>query len=309
MRFGHIENLDFVLPSVNNYIGNTHFNTSMIINNYSTGDGQFDMFVHHTRYSQDVKSVMRPGAVYVTVLRNPITLFQSLYSFYHFDKLYKISLTEFMSRSLLKNVSTVKYIRRSGNKLGPNQMSWDLGLDSKHFYNTKMVNKHIHTIEKDFDLILIFEYLDASLILLANLMQWPLEHIAYLPLNTRNNSYMKILTDNDVNKLQQINMADNMLYNRFLQLFKEKIKAFGVEKLKRGISKLMFINQEIIEQCVKSTTNQGYARTMSYKLKEKANINCKYIAMNELKYTSFLRKIQYERQRKYKEIDTLMNNN
>lgn len=309
MRFGHKENLDFLLPNKNNYVGNPiHFNTSMVVNNnYSTTDGQYDMFVHHTRYSQDIKYVMRPGTVYVTILREPTTLFQSIYSFYHFEKKYKTNLTEFIANNLMDTPSTVKHVRRYRSKIGLNQMSWDLGMDTKDFDDTKLINKHINMVEKDFDFVMIFEYFDASLVLLADLMCWPLEQMAYLPLNTRSDSLRPILSDHDVNWLKKLNTADSMLYDRFLQKFKEKINGFGVEKLKSGMAKLMAINQEITENCVEATTNHGYARTVSYKLKEKSNTICKYIAMNELTYTSFLREMQYERQKKYKTLDKLMN--
>lgn len=307
MRYGHKENLDFLLPNKNNYVGNPiHFNTSMVINNF-TADNKFDLFVHHTRYSQDVKSVMRSGTFYVTILREPTQLFQSIYSFYFFEKKYKKNLTEFIS-NLSNNSSLRKHIQRYGKKLGINQMSWDLGMVPEHFENTKIINKFIDIIENDFDFIMIFEYLDASLVLFANLMQWPLERVAYLPLNTRNETHKPIITNDDVIRLEKLNMADNMLYKRFLEKFKEKIHEYGIEKLKIGIGKLMAINQEIKERCVKSITNKGYAKTISYALKENTNI-CQYITMNELKYTSYLREIQNEKQRKYKALDKLMNNN
>lgn len=307
MRYGHKKNLDFLLPNVNNYVGNpAHFNASMADSNFSTVDGQYDMFVHHTRYSQEVKSVMRSGAVYITILRNPVTLFQSIYTFYKFEKKYKTNLTEFVTNY---KPPFTKQIKRYKNKLGLNQMSWDLGLDSKDFENTKMIKEYIHIIERDFDFVMIFEYFDASLVLLANEMCWPLEQMAYLPLNTRHNSYKSILSDHDVNQLKKVNLADNILYNHFLKKFKEKVNKFGIEKLKKEIGKLVVINQEIWESCVESTTNHGYASTISYKLKENVNTLCKYIAINELKYTSFLRKIQHEKQRRNEALDKLMSGN
>lgn len=309
MRFGHGENLDFVLPNVNNYIGNpVHFNKSMAINKYSTADGRFDMFVHHTRYSEDVKSVMRPGAIYITILREPTSLFESIYSFYHFDKKYGNNIIEFIDNILFDKSSSAKHLRRYSDKLGINQMSWDLGLVANDFENIEKIKKHINMIERNFDFIMIFEYFDASLVLFANLMQWPLEKVAYLPLNARN-THKKLLSNYNKNRLKRANMADYMLYNRFLQKFKEKIYKYGLENLKTGIGKLMTINQEIVEKCVESKTNKGYAKTISYKLKVNTNTMCKYFAINELKYTSFLRELQYERHRKYKALDTLMNNN
>lgn len=309
MRFGHKENLDFLLPSVNNYIGNPiHFNASMVSSEYSTADGQYDMFVHHTRYSQEVKSVMRPSTVYITILREPTALFQSIYSFYHFEKKYKTNITGFITNRL-QSKSSRKDMNRYTKKLGLNQMSWDLGMVSENFENLEMINKHINIVEKDFDFIMIFEYFDASLVLLANLMRWPLEKVAYLPINTSKNTSKQILSNKDVNRLKIISMADNMMYNWFLQQFKMKVNEYGIEKLKRGMARLMAINQEIVEMCVESTTNAGYAKTISYKLKESTKINCKYMAINELKYTSFLREMQYEKQRKYKALDKLLNNN
>ncbi|KAL5240287.1 hypothetical protein ACI65C_007697 [Semiaphis heraclei] len=280
----------------------------MISNNYSTADGKYDMFVHHTRYSQEIKSVMRSGTIYVTILREPTSLFQSMYSFYHFDKKYKCNLTQFIT-DRLSNISSNNQIKRYNNKLGINQMNWDLGMDTNNFENNDLINKHINMIERDFDFVMIFEYLDASLVLFAHFMQWPLEQMAYLPLNTRKNTYKQILSNVEIVRLKQVNMADNMLYTRFVQKFKEMINEYGIEKLKKGIKSLMAINQEVLEMCVQSMANKGYARTTSYKLKANTKTRCKYIAMNELKYTSHLREIQFERQKKFKALDELMNNN
>lgn len=311
MRYGHEQNLDFLLPEYNNYLGNPiHFNTSMVVDKYSTTDGQFDMFVHHTRYSQQVKSVMRSGTFYVTILREPTDMFQSLYSFYHFERKYKNNLSEFIANNLNQNKSTTtKYATRYYHKLGTNQMSWDLGLILNDFENIAMINEHINMVERDFDFVMIVEHFDASLVLFAHYMQWPLEKVAYLPLNTRNNTYKSILSTYDVHQLRKLNMADNMLYGRFLQKFKEKVNEFGIEKLKKGIGELLSINQGILDVCVESKTNKGYAKTLSYKVKENSNTICRYITINELEYTSFLRKLQYERLRKYKALDKLMNTN
>lgn len=310
MRYGHKNNLDFLLPENNNYLGNPiHFNTNMVADKYSTTDGQFDLFIHHTRYSQQVKSVMRPGTFYVTILREPTDMFQSLYTFYKFEKKYKDNLTEYIVNNYQKKSTNINYAKRYYNRLGTNQMSWDLGLIPNDFENIAMINEHINMVEKDFDFVMIFEYFDASLVLLAHFMQWPLENVAYLPLNTRNNTYMPILSSDAVRQLRKINKADNMLYSKFLQKFKEKVNEYGIDKLKKGIGELLSINQEILDVCVESQTNKGYAKTLSYKVKENTNIVCKYIAINELKYTSFLRKLQYERLKKYKALDKLMNSN
>ncbi|XP_050421563.1 galactosylceramide sulfotransferase-like [Adelges cooleyi] len=302
LRFGHQRNLDILLPSKHNYIGNPKpFQIDMVSKDFLTTDGKYDLFVHHTRYSQHVKSVMRPNTMFVTILREPSTLFESIYSFYHFDKKYHVNLS-----NVIGDPSILMNSTRYGHKLGINQMNWDLGMNPEHFENVEMINNYIEMVDRDFDLIMLFEHMEASLVLLAHLMQWPLEWVAYIPLNTRNKIFKKKLTEFDRVRLNQINKADYMLYNHFKDKFKTKIKEYGVDKMKKHIGELIGINQGIMDRCVLAKTDKGYGRTISYELKNNDTF-CQYYVILELKYTSLLRSIQYNRLNKIEALEKLLN--
>ena len=72
-----------------------------------------------------------------------------------------------------------------------NQMALNLGLSSDSFDDEEAVDKLIESIEKDFDLVMITERMDESLILLRHLLCWPMENITSLVSDARNPKYIK----------------------------------------------------------------------------------------------------------------------
>ena len=69
--------------------------------------------------------------------------------------------------------------------IGFNQQSYDFGVRANQLNNLSAVKEKMAEIEKDFDLILIAEYFDESLVLLADHLCWNLEDMVYLKLNSR----------------------------------------------------------------------------------------------------------------------------
>lgn len=55
---------------------------------------------------------------------------------------------------------------------------FDLGFENKLFENRNAMTQYINYIENEFDLVLINEYFDESLILLRNLLCWDLQDIS-----------------------------------------------------------------------------------------------------------------------------------
>ena len=51
--------------------------------------------------------------------------------------------------------------------------------------NEEMIDKKIREIEETFDLVMIVEHFDASMVLLRNLLQWNFEDLTSLKLNAR----------------------------------------------------------------------------------------------------------------------------
>ncbi|XP_006820317.2 galactosylceramide sulfotransferase-like [Saccoglossus kowalevskii] len=108
-----------------------------------------------------------------------------------------------------------------------NRQMFDLGLDPENSYNETLVDHAIQKATNDFDLVMIAEYFDESLILLKKLLCWEFEDIVYIQQNTRNDQLRSRLDDWKRQRILEINSADLKLYQHFNNTFWLKVKAYG----------------------------------------------------------------------------------
>lgn len=299
MRFGYSRGLDFVLPSSGNYIGNPKpFEASLISKELSSPNRKYHIFTHHTRYNYTaMKSIMNPDCKFVTILRDPATLYESLFNFYHLEGLTKVSFKEIFKSKDKWPLLKVRYL----NRIGLNQMAWDLG------YEPGMnVEDFITKLDKEFDLVMISEYMDASLVLLAHLMNWPLANVISFKLNARPQNKTKSLTEDEHDLLLKLNSVDIELYDYFAEKFRISLIKYGKQKLMEDVTELLKLNSNLRSNCVDKLNNKGYAGTENYDLRNNLNWTCFYSAKKELPLTDEIRNAQKERFKKIKKLETLL---
>ncbi|TRY69196.1 hypothetical protein TCAL_16512 [Tigriopus californicus] len=74
---------------------------------------------------------------------------------------------------------------RDPNKRGLNQQSWDLGMMGPDLEDSRVIEAKIQSMDQEFDLVMINEFMDESLVLLANLLCLPLSTMSGLKMNQR----------------------------------------------------------------------------------------------------------------------------
>ncbi|CAG2062701.1 unnamed protein product, partial [Timema podura] len=104
MRMGSKHGLTFVLPPTGNYLGNPQpFIPALIGPTLVTPDRKYNIFTHHTRYNVTaMREVMYEDAPFVTIMREPVSLFESLYSYYGMSGFYNMNLTQFLRKPLVE---------------------------------------------------------------------------------------------------------------------------------------------------------------------------------------------------------------
>ena len=132
----------------------------------------YQAFVLHTMWDQEeVEQVLGKGATYITILRDPVDQFESLYSYSHFEKKLHVDIEGFVKRY----VEREREMPRMNGYLGRNQQLWDLGLmDTSHF---DLVQAKVQEVDKNFNLVLIAEHFEESLVLLSHQLCWPLANM------------------------------------------------------------------------------------------------------------------------------------
>ncbi|XP_068221084.1 galactosylceramide sulfotransferase-like [Palaemon carinicauda] len=296
MRYGWDHGLSFVLPVARNYLGTPFpFDSRYVASFVASRDNRYDMFVLHSRLNPvEVKKVMKEGAPWVTILREPASLFESLWNYFDMHQFYHVNLT-FFSRAF--NLNGV-YRRESG--IGLNQMTFDLGYQMPIQMSPEEL---LHSYqEKDdlFDLVMIAERFDESLILLKDLMCWSTEDIAYVKLNFRSKDTSPSMPLRTKLRLRKLNYPDAILYDYFRGVFNQKVKDFGREKMRLEVQELREANARLFSECLSNELEEWDVETNSrwenrnisgWKIKNYST-KCRLLVMPETTLTDVLRKRQ-----------------
>ena len=218
------------------------------------------IFVSHIRFNKGpVNSVFpKPEAKYITIVRHPVSQFKSAWVYYSISKLTQIP--DNTLNTFLKSSDALQEIqRRLENTKFPerffhfsNSNLYDMGLEQENIQNLKLVESYIDKMEREFDLVMITEYFDESLILLKRLLCWEFQDIVYIKLRSKKK---KINSEKEVEKnILTWNRADAILYDHFNKTFWSKVREAG-STFDEELKTFRRINQEYQESC-ESTEDQ-----------------------------------------------------
>ncbi|UJR10919.1 hypothetical protein I4U23_015105 [Adineta vaga] len=299
LRYGDRNNLTFVLPAKYNYFGHPqHFHRNMLESQYnqSTLTSQNNIFTHHARFNyQEMKSIMPINTIFVTILRDPVSLIESLFSYYNLKFLFhENSSIHFLETffSISPNISAYHALstRRHLAKFGRNQMSFDLGFNVEHFDNLEIVHEFIRSIESQFHLVMIADRMDESLIHLRHLLCWPIKDIIVFRHNARSSNGVQNLKKSLKQRIRLFNVADELLYKHFSDKLTRLTTKFGHERMQKEIDTLKSLRMKMFNQC----GNNKDSKTMivHYRKDQKLNKVCRDLVISELPYTELLRQKQ-----------------
>lgn len=250
-RFGEKHNLKFAFPDGrNDFFYPSPFLCSQV-KDYRPGDC-FNVVCNHMRFDrQEVAKLLPPDAAYITILRDPVDLFESAFHYYH----RAVPLTwrirgENKVAEFLENPQNFYSPKAFNSFYLKNLLSFDFGLDNDLGADDPRVMMNIHNLSKHFDLVLIAEYFEESLILLKHALCWTMDDILYFKLNARKSSSVSRLTPELRAKALQWNGADWRLYQHFNATFWAKIDAFGRERMNHEVKELQRRNAQMKAVCV-----------------------------------------------------------
>lgn len=303
-RYGDKHNLSFVLPrDKSNYLGHpVPFHRSFVFQVGDVSFRTFNILAIHTRFDyQEIKAVMPQNTPFVTILRDPVYLFESLYVYCGLDQ-NGMDLQTFATNAaatLTADRFPGHYIpfdfnrRFQDGKIGTNQMCFDLGLEVKYFNNETLVKQFIAYIDSIFSLVMITERMDESLILMKDLLCWSIDDVIVFKHNSRQEAFRIPLATSDQQNLRLVNHADHLLYKYFSKKFDDKVKEFGVERMQKEVRLLRKKTHELYTKCVEKEEPvdplkvwKYWASSKTVWLKPKVNNDklCEQLTMQELLY-------------------------
>lgn len=164
--------------------------------------------------------------------------------------------------------------------------------------NMTRVRGEIMKLDRDFELVLIMEYFDESLILLKKAFCWTVQDILYVKFNQRQHKPKVQISEKVKRNILNWNKADVMLYNHFNKTLWRKIEDYGPSFWK-DLNAFRRLNSKMQSSCVekglfseKAFMSNG--QILSFRLNPNVPSYDRYFCMkivrNEIEYIDYFRK-------------------
>lgn len=261
-----------------------------------------------------VAKVMPANTFYFSILRHPVAMMESIFIYYKsipaFHKTH--SLDNFLDTSWRSYNSSV-----TNNHYAHNIMAFDFGFDNNVAADAEDLEERasmaIAAIERDFQLILISEYFDESMILLKHSLCWSLEDVVSFKLNSRSEQTRHTLLPDTAEKIKSWNALDWRIYLHFNTTFWHKVNSLvGKEQIKKEVSQLKELQTKLANTCLKdggavdpsqikdvglkpfqygAAVIQGY--NLNTHIDNQTKTKCQRLITPELQYTDHLYTLQF----------------
>nr|XP_006823445.1 PREDICTED: galactosylceramide sulfotransferase-like [Saccoglossus kowalevskii] len=245
-RYGYERSLSFVFSKnnpVNGYIRKSSLRPSTFLPPLGNTSGKrshkYNILSGHVIYKRrQIHSFMKFNAKYITILREPAKQIESHMNFFNIKETVMCNISSFNENP--------EIFENGGKALSRNNQIRDLGLPLKKTANETLVNNKIRQLDKEFDLVLITEYFDESLVLLKHIFRWDFDDILYLSKNERTNR--DDITDEFRYNIYQWSRADVLLYTYFNETLWRRIRQYG-SQFENDLAHFRHRLQETREQC------------------------------------------------------------
>ena len=270
-RFAEKNNLNLVLPATGNYLSKTTLFDHNSLNNTQWKDLNFDVFCLHNRWNrQEVMKILNEITVPTfTIVRDPVDVFVSMFHFQDpFRQFYKVNNIHDMVKkvNISSQVSTASddLNRRWMDSIGRNQMAFDMGISPDIYDDRDAMRNEIERLDDEFDLVMVTDRMEESLVLLRHLLHWSTDDVVHLNLNRRKSEKSPKLSLDERRILSKWLAADVQIYQHFSRRLKDKISQFNykyagsvfnsrgdaVEPMEKELESLKVANKKLYDRCV-----------------------------------------------------------
>ncbi len=311
LRFAMKNELNVVLPLTGNYAGKFAPFSNAVLYGTPWEQAKLPYHVHclHGIWNYTgVRAVLDradggadPPFVF-SIVRDPVEQFASLWDYAKLGWHYNATLEEYALAP-----KRGKFVdRRALSNLGHNQMLFDFGLGRRYLDDEEAIAAKIEDIDRTFDLVLVAERFEESMLLLRDALCWTFEDVSYLKLNMRQEKKKSRLSGAARASLRKWLRGDYELYDHFVAKFDSEVARFGAGRMDRELRTLAAANANIREKCVSRVVdNSKLPETyrswgdglVGYDVNLDSDPFCKYYGIAELAFIDETRQRQADRAR------------
>ena len=235
--------------------------------------------VHSVFNKSAIDLFMPADTQLVATMRHPFTQLQSAFNYYNLKRHLHIPdvgdpLKEFLKDpakydkllpgSMYNHISAITGIKLSFTK---NRMAFEFGFDLTQIHNTTYVQQHLMHIKKSFNIVIITEHYDESLLLLRKQFCWQYKDILYLGL--RNHTYTGKNKSPDsfgeyYKSHKQWAPLDYLIYDQFLKIHRNSVESQGPKFLDE-VAHFKKVLQQVNRYCSDICSPKGFRnRSINY---------------------------------------------
>ncbi|KAM5324416.1 galactose-3-O-sulfotransferase 2 isoform 2-T2 [Glossophaga mutica] len=315
-RFAETHNLSVALPAGSRvHLGYPWLFLARYVEGAGPGGSQrrFNIMCNHLRFNlPEVQKVMPNDTFYFSILRNPVFQLESSFTYY---RSYAPAFRAAPSLDAFLAAPHTFYNRSVGlrNAYSRNPMWFDLGFDPDAAASEGYVRARLADVERRFQLVLIAEHFDESMVLLRHRLRWRLDDVVSFRLNSRSQRSVGSLTPESQERARHWCALDWRLYQHFNRTFWASLRAeLGPRRLRAEVERLRARRRELMGLCLqggapKNKTQiadrkllpyqSGEADILGYNLRQGLDNEtlrmCRRMVMPELQYTAHLYSLQF----------------
>ncbi|XP_075773891.1 galactosylceramide sulfotransferase-like [Pelodiscus sinensis] len=315
-RLGERRNLTLAFPRAAYQFAYPRPFAAALVEALPPGATRYHLLLSHLRLALgEVRQVMPPASLYLTILRDPVRTFPSVFAYYR-SAVPAFRALANHSRPLAAFLQApARYYDPAdpGNGLARNPMAFDLGLEAGGEEGGRGWEQELERLNQTFQLVLISEHFDESLLLARELLGLRLEELAYVRLNARREAAEEALSPGLAQRIRAWNWLDVRLYRYFRAVLWQRVERYGYRRMKGELEALRALLRGTRETCLaggpvgpEETPDDlrpwqpDSATILGYKLRPDLSpaqhASCYRLVLPELQYHARLYRRQYGRE-------------
>lgn len=240
-----------------------------------------------------MKNIVPSNTKFITIIREPVSNVESAFGFYRDQEPFEQWMPTIAANDRIEKFyeNPTAFFKTDTDWFyrSKNQMIFDMGYDVSRD-DAAYIQNAINELDGFFDLVLLTDYFDESLVLLKAEMCWDWEDVAYVKFKMRTEEAKSTITPQLSDRIRNWNKADVALYDHFNKTFWRKVEAYGYDKLQTDLVTLKDEIKKAENQCIERYEPfKNKPWLLHAKPRRNQSQRCKRLAWSELQYSDRLR--------------------
>eukprot|EP00058_Branchiostoma_floridae_P006852 XP_002592340.1 hypothetical protein BRAFLDRAFT_240121 [Branchiostoma floridae] len=287
MRFGSTRNLTFALPNGGHQMAWPRlFRKSFVLQEHiAKKNTTYNILCHHLRFHHEhIRELMPDDTVYITIIRDPVYMFESIFTYMRFDKDFGMKNTTEPLKTFLEQPSFyVKFGKKRPTGRYRNPMLFEFGnIRTESDSESELsIESDIDRIEKIFSVVMIADHFEESLVLLKHTLCWDINDVTFFKMNARGNESIRSMTADMAGKIRQWNRADVMLFDHFNKTLWSKLSKLPFD-WRKEVQVLKARNLQLQDECLQSdSVSKAKINDKRFKVYQPAGIHIEHFQLKE----------------------------